>query len=174
MDVFGGAPRVLGYPCPVLVKCGTDAVLKCQIGGDPQPDVIWERKNESILPEGRYRITQDGKVYTLYISGVTMEDAGQYICRAKNNIGETYAAATLKVEEDPQELQQTQPAPPPPPQNKVKVIPPEQAVKIMNQQQDGVVKKADPFQDNKVMFFPSNCMTTTFFLTTVLGLPYPS
>uniref|UniRef100_A0A673FZ41 Obscurin like cytoskeletal adaptor 1a n=1 Tax=Sinocyclocheilus rhinocerous TaxID=307959 RepID=A0A673FZ41_9TELE len=116
MDVFGGAPRVLGYPRPVLVKCGTDAVLKCQIGGDPQLDVIWERKNESILPEGRYHITQDGKVYSLYISGVTMEDAGQYICRAKNNIGETYAAATLKVEE---ELQQTQPAPPPQ-QNEVK------------------------------------------------------
>uniref|UniRef100_A0A8C2A311 Obscurin like cytoskeletal adaptor 1a n=1 Tax=Cyprinus carpio TaxID=7962 RepID=A0A8C2A311_CYPCA len=114
------APRVLGYPRPVLVKCGTDAVLKCQIGGDPQPDVIWERKNESILPDGRYRITQDGKVYSLYISGVTMEDAGQYICRANNNIGETYAAATLKVEEEPQELQQTQPAPPPPQQNEVK------------------------------------------------------
>ncbi|KAF4112061.1 hypothetical protein G5714_006856 [Onychostoma macrolepis] len=145
MDVFGGAPRVLGYPRPVLVKYGTDAVLKCQIGGDPQPDVIWERKNESILPEGRYRITQDGKVYSLYISGVTMEDAGQYICRAKNNIGETYAAATLKVEEEPQELQQTQPAPPPPPQqNEVKVIPPEQ--------QDRVVQKADPFQDNKPRF----------------------
>uniref|UniRef100_A0A671LFM5 Obscurin-like protein 1 n=1 Tax=Sinocyclocheilus anshuiensis TaxID=1608454 RepID=A0A671LFM5_9TELE len=119
MDVFGGAPRVLGYPRPVMVKCGTAAVLKCQIGGDPQLDVIWERKNESILPEGRYRITQDGKVYSLYISGVTMEDAGQYICRAKNNIGETYAAATLKVEEEPQELQQTQPAPHPQ-QNEVK------------------------------------------------------
>ncbi|KAI2663414.1 Obscurin-like protein 1 [Labeo rohita] len=152
MDVFGGAPRVLGYPRPVLVKCGTDAALKCQIGGDPQPDVIWERKNESILPEGRYRITQDGKVYTLYISGVTMEDAGQYICRAKNNIGETYAAATLKVEEEPQELQQTQPAPPPQQQNEVKVIPPEQEIKVMNQQQDEVVQKADPFQDNKPRF----------------------
>lgn len=151
MDVFGGAPRVLGYPRPVLVKCGTDALLKCQIGGDPQPDVIWERKNESILPEGRYRITQDGKVYSLYISGVTMEDAGQYICRAKNNIGETYAAASLKVEEEPQELQQTQPDPPPQ-QNEVKVIPPEKEIKIMNQQLDGVVQKADPFQDNKPHF----------------------
>lgn len=146
MDIFGGAPRVLGYPRPVLVKRGTDAVLKCQIGGDPQPDVIWERKNEPILPEGRYRITQDGKVYTLYISGVTKEDAGQYICKAKNNIGETYAAATLKVEDEPQELQQT------PQQNEVKVIPPEQEIKMMIQQQDKVVQKANPFQDNKPRF----------------------
>lgn len=35
-----------------------------------------------------------------------------------------------------------------PPQNEVKVIPPEQVVK----QQDGVVQKADPFQDNKHRF----------------------
>lgn len=143
---------MLGYPRPVLVKCGTDAVLKCQIGGDPQPDVIWERKNESIHPEGRYRITQDGKVYTLYISGVTMEDAGQYICRAKNNIGETYAAATLKVQEETQE-QQTQPAQAPPPQqNDVQVIPPEQDIKMKIQQQVGVEKKKDPFQDSKPYF----------------------
>lgn len=152
MDVFGGAPRVLGYPRPVLVKCGTDAVLKCQIGGDPQPDVIWERKNESILPEGRYRITQDSKVYTLYISGVTMEDAGQYICRARNNIGETYAAATLKVQEEPQEQQTQPPQPPPPQQNEVEVIPPEKEIKMKIQQQVGVEKKKDPFQDNKPYF----------------------
>uniref|UniRef100_A0A8B9LT11 Ig-like domain-containing protein n=1 Tax=Astyanax mexicanus TaxID=7994 RepID=A0A8B9LT11_ASTMX len=96
MDVFGGAPRVLRYPRPVLVKRGSDALLRCQIGGDPQPDVVWERKNVPIVPDGRYCIAQDGKVYTLAISGVTLEDAGQYICRAKNSIGETYAAATLK------------------------------------------------------------------------------
>ncbi|XP_056605844.1 obscurin-like protein 1a [Triplophysa dalaica] len=153
MDVFGGAPRVLGYPRPVLVKCGTDAILKCQIGGDPQPDVIWERKNEPVPPEGRYRITQEGKVYTLYISRVTVEDAGQYICKAKNNIGETYAAATLKVEEEALELQKTQP-----PQqqqqlqNEVKVVAPEQEITMMKQQQLEKVHQVDPVQENKPRF----------------------
>nr|XP_055069179.1 obscurin-like protein 1a isoform X2 [Misgurnus anguillicaudatus] len=149
MDVFGGAPRVLGYPRPVLVKCGTDAILKCQIGGDPQPDVIWERKNEPILPEGRYCIAQESKVYTLYISGVTMEDAGQYICRAKNSIGETYAAVTLKVEEEAQELQQTQA--PLQLQNEIQ-FPPEQEIKMIKQQQSELVQKVKPFQDNKPRF----------------------
>ncbi|KAF4108802.1 hypothetical protein G5714_009875 [Onychostoma macrolepis] len=105
MDVFGGAPRFLAYPRPVVVQSGTDAVLKCQIGGDPRPAVIWERNNEKIHPEGRYRVFEDGNVYNLIINSVTMEDSGQYICKAKNCIGETYAAATLKVEGEAQEME---------------------------------------------------------------------
>ncbi|XP_049340507.1 obscurin isoform X1 [Astyanax mexicanus] len=106
MDVFGGAPRFLAYPRPVVVQSGTDAVLKCQIGGDPRPAVIWERNNEKIHPGGRYRVFEDGNVYNLIITLVTAEDSGQYICKAKNSIGETYAAATLKVEGEAQEMEQ--------------------------------------------------------------------
>ncbi|XP_023276058.1 obscurin-like protein 1 [Seriola lalandi dorsalis] len=102
MDIFGGAPRVLGYPRPVVAQCGTDATLRCQIGGDPRPDVIWERKNVQILFEGRYQLSEEGKAYLLTITGVTQEDAGQYICKARNSIGETYAAASLKVEGEAQ------------------------------------------------------------------------
>lgn len=89
---------MLGYPRPVIAQCGTDAILRCQIGGDPRPDVVWERKNAQILSEGRYLLSEEGKAYLLTITSVTLEDAGQYICKAKNNVGETYAAATLKVE----------------------------------------------------------------------------
>uniref|UniRef100_A0A8C9RNX2 Obscurin like cytoskeletal adaptor 1b n=1 Tax=Scleropages formosus TaxID=113540 RepID=A0A8C9RNX2_SCLFO len=102
MDVFGGAPRFLAYPRPVVVQSGTDAALKCQIGGDPRPTVIWERNNKQIHPEGRYRLFEDGNVYNLIISAASAEDSGQYICKAKNSIGETYAAATLKVEGEAQ------------------------------------------------------------------------
>ncbi|XP_042351107.1 obscurin-like protein 1 isoform X2 [Plectropomus leopardus] len=105
MDVFGGAPRFFAYPRPVVVQSGADAVLKCQIGGDPRPAVIWERNNEKIDPQGRYRVFEDGNVYNLIISAVTTEDSGQYICKAKNSIGETYAAATLKVEGEAQEME---------------------------------------------------------------------
>ncbi|XP_062390120.1 obscurin-like protein 1 isoform X4 [Sardina pilchardus] len=105
MDVFGGAPRFLAYPRPVVVQTGTDGVLKCQIGGDPRPAVIWERNNEQIHAEGRYRVFEDGNVYNLIITGVNSEDSGQYICKAKNCIGETYAAATLKVEGEAQEME---------------------------------------------------------------------
>uniref|UniRef100_A0AAY4BK51 Obscurin-like protein 1 n=1 Tax=Denticeps clupeoides TaxID=299321 RepID=A0AAY4BK51_9TELE len=105
MDVFGGAPRFLAYPRAVGVQTGTDAVLKCQISGDPRPAVIWERNNEKVHPGGRYRVFEDGNIYNLIITGVTTEDSGQYICKAKNCIGETYAAATLKVEGEAQEME---------------------------------------------------------------------
>ncbi|KAM8722669.1 obscurin-like protein 1a [Acanthopagrus schlegelii] len=102
MDIFGGAPRVLGYPRPVVAQCGTVATLRCQIDGDPRPDVVWERKNIQILSDGHYKLSEEGKAYLLTITGVTPQDAGQYICKAKNSIGETYAAASLKVEGEAQ------------------------------------------------------------------------
>lgn len=108
MDIFGGAPRVLGYPRPVVVQSGADATLRCLIDGDPRPDVIWERKNVQILSEGHYKLSEDGKAYLLTITGVTMQDSGQYICKAKNSIGETYAAASLKVEGEAQQQEGVQ------------------------------------------------------------------
>ncbi|XP_005991811.1 obscurin-like protein 1 [Latimeria chalumnae] len=99
MDVFGGAPRFLAYPRTFVVPSGADAVLKCQISGDPRPTVIWERGTTLINPMGRYQVLEDGIIYSLIISQVTVADSGQYICKAKNSIGETYAAATLKVEQ---------------------------------------------------------------------------
>lgn len=104
---------MLGYPRPVVVRSGADATLKCQIGGDPQPDVVWERKNVPIFSEGRYSISQEGKAYFLHISNVCAEDSGQYICKAKNTVGETCAAATLKVEHESQEVLVVPPQPPP-------------------------------------------------------------
>ncbi|XP_078147331.1 obscurin-like protein 1a [Centroberyx gerrardi] len=108
MDIFGGAPRVLGYPRPVVAQCGTDATLKCQIGGDPRPEVVWERKNVQILSEGRFKLSEEGKAYLLTITGVSPQDAGQYICKARNSIGETYAAASLKVEGEAQQQEEGQ------------------------------------------------------------------
>ncbi|KAM6958098.1 obscurin-like protein 1a [Tautogolabrus adspersus] len=102
MDIFGGAPRLLGYPRPIVAKCGTVATLRCQIDGDPRPDVIWEHKSVQILSDGHYKLSEEGKAYLLTITGVTLQDAGQYICKAKNSIGETYAAASLKVEGEAQ------------------------------------------------------------------------
>nr|XP_009674533.1 PREDICTED: obscurin-like protein 1 [Struthio camelus australis] len=104
MDGFAGAPRFLAYPRTFTVQNGADAVLKCQIAGDPRPSILWEKDRTPIEPSGRFHVEAKGNVYSLLVSRVTPEDSGLYVCKAKNNVGETYAAATLKVEaREPQE-----------------------------------------------------------------------
>lgn len=98
MDAFAGAPRIRAYPRPVTVCGGSDAILTCWISGDPHPEVVWERNGERIPLGGHFCPTENGDVYSLTISAATPEDAGQYICKIKNSVGEAYAAATLRVE----------------------------------------------------------------------------
>ncbi|XP_075566432.1 obscurin-like protein 1 [Pelecanus crispus] len=104
MEGFGGAPRFLAYPRAFTVQSGTDAVLSCQITGDPRPNVLWEKDKIPIEPSGRFHMEAKGDLYSLLVSCATPQDSGLYICKAKNSVGETYAAATLKVEVgEPQE-----------------------------------------------------------------------
>ncbi|NWX23380.1 OBSL1 protein, partial [Aegotheles bennettii] len=104
MEGFGGAPRFLAYPRAFTVQSGTDAVLSCQITGDPQPSILWEKDKTPIEPSGRFHVEAKGDLYSLLVSHATPQDSGLYVCKAKNSVGETYAAATLKVEVgEPQE-----------------------------------------------------------------------
>ncbi|NXY19091.1 OBSL1 protein, partial [Atrichornis clamosus] len=98
MEGFRGAPRFLAYPRAFTVQSGTDVVLSCQIMGDPQPSILWEKDKHPIEPSGRFRMEAKGHLYSLLVSCTTPEDSGLYVCKAKNSVGETYAATTLRVE----------------------------------------------------------------------------
>ncbi|XP_075368115.1 obscurin-like protein 1 [Mycteria americana] len=98
MEGFGGAPRFLAYPRAFTVQSGADAVLSCQITGDPRPSILWEKDKTPIEPAGRFHVEAKGDLYSLLVSRTTPQDSGLYVCKAKNSVGETYAAATLKVE----------------------------------------------------------------------------
>ncbi|XP_053803218.1 obscurin-like protein 1 [Vidua chalybeata] len=98
MEGFGGAPRFLAYPRAFTVQSGTNAVLSCQIMGDPQPSILWEKDKNTIEPSDRFHMESKGDLYSLLVSCATPEDSGLYVCRAKNSVGETYAATVLRVE----------------------------------------------------------------------------
>ncbi|XP_060117593.1 obscurin-like protein 1 [Heteronotia binoei] len=99
MDAFGGAPRFLAYPRTFTVQSGTNAILKWQVAGEPRPSVAWEKDGSLLeLPSGRMFVKTDGDAYSLLVSQAGPADSGRYVCKAKNTVGETYAAATLKVE----------------------------------------------------------------------------
>uniref|UniRef100_A0A670JR42 Ig-like domain-containing protein n=1 Tax=Podarcis muralis TaxID=64176 RepID=A0A670JR42_PODMU len=44
-------------------------------------------------------MVEDGDLYRLTIYDLSLDDSGQYICRAKNSIGEAFAAVSIKVGE---------------------------------------------------------------------------
>ncbi|KAM4897917.1 obscurin-like protein 1 [Sylvia borin] len=98
MEGFRGAPRFLAYPRAFTVQSGTNVVLSCQIMGDPQPSILWEKDKNTIEPSDRFHMESKGDMYSLLVSCATPKDSGLYICRAKNSVGETYAATALRVE----------------------------------------------------------------------------
>ncbi|KAK7798725.1 hypothetical protein U0070_000242 [Myodes glareolus] len=95
---FSGAPRFLTRPKAFVVSVGKDATLSCQIVGNPTPHVSWEKDRQPVEAGARFRLAQDGDVYRLTILDLALGDSGQYVCRARNAIGEAFAAVGLRVD----------------------------------------------------------------------------
>ncbi|XP_027146348.1 obscurin isoform X7 [Larimichthys crocea] len=96
-NLFGGVPRFLTRPKAFSMCVGKDATLSCTIMGSPTPLITWEKDKLRLTSGGRFKAVEDGNVYRLTIYDLTLEDSGQYMCRAKNSVGEAYAAVTLNV-----------------------------------------------------------------------------
>lgn len=58
--------------------------LECRASGNPQPKIIWTRKN-NVMPNGEVNVT--GNV--LEIMHATRHTAGHYRCTADNRVGQT-------------------------------------------------------------------------------------
>ncbi|XP_059126628.1 obscurin [Peromyscus eremicus] len=97
---FSGAPRFLTRPKAFVVSVGKDATLSCQIVGNPTPHVSWEKDRQPVEAGARFRLAQDGDVYRLTILDLALGDSGQYVCRARNAIGEAFAAVSLRVDSE--------------------------------------------------------------------------
>ncbi|XP_045659965.1 obscurin isoform X26 [Ursus americanus] len=95
---FSGAPRFLTRPKAFVVSVGKDATLSCQIVGNPTPQVSWEKDQQPVEAGARFRLAQDGDMYRLTILDLALGDSGQYVCRARNAIGEAFAAVGLQVD----------------------------------------------------------------------------
>ncbi|XP_061588384.1 obscurin isoform X13 [Cololabis saira] len=96
-NLFGGAPRFLTRPKAFSVCVGKDATLSCTVVGNPTPLITWEKDKLKITSGSRFKTVEDEDVYRLTIYDLTLEDGGHYMCKAKNSVGEAYAAVTLKV-----------------------------------------------------------------------------
>ncbi|KAJ8394453.1 hypothetical protein AAFF_G00046640 [Aldrovandia affinis] len=112
LDVLERSPHrpilQAGLPANTSAVLGSDVRLYCKVYSDAQPHIQWLKhmeKNGSLHgPDGipYVQILKTGsvnmsEVEVLYLSNITMEDAGEYTCLAGNSIGFSHQSAWLTV-----------------------------------------------------------------------------
>nr|XP_051676343.1 hemicentin-1 isoform X2 [Oryctolagus cuniculus] len=86
------------YPSNWIEPLGGNAVLDCEVRGDPVPTIQWSRKGVDI--ESSHRIRQLGNG-SLAIYGTVNEDAGDYTCVATNAAGVVERSVSLTLQSAP-------------------------------------------------------------------------
>ncbi|XP_061575656.1 roundabout homolog 2 isoform X9 [Cololabis saira] len=94
-------PTFLRRPINQVVLEEEPVEFRCQVQGDPQPNVRW-RKDDIDVPRGRYEIKYDKDDYVLRVKKASINDEGTFTCVAENRVGKLEASATLTVRAPPQ------------------------------------------------------------------------
>ncbi|XP_061596549.1 fibroblast growth factor receptor 4 [Cololabis saira] len=112
LDVLERSPHrpilQAGLPANTTAVVGSDVQFQCKVYSDAQPHVQWlkhiENNGSRYGPNGfpYVKVLKTGSlnmsdVEVLYLSNVTMEDAGEYTCLAGNSIGFAHQSAWLTV-----------------------------------------------------------------------------
>ncbi|XP_063831762.1 hemicentin-1-like [Ostrinia nubilalis] len=72
----------------------TELVISCKASGKPKPYVLWSKDGILLDNDETYKIDFDG---TLTIKSPTEELSGQYVCIAKNAVGETNHTISVEI-----------------------------------------------------------------------------
>ncbi|KAK3506808.1 hypothetical protein QTP70_028372 [Hemibagrus guttatus] len=74
---------------------GGNAILNCEVRGDPLPTIQWSKKGVNVRISNRIRLLDNG---SLAIYGTVSEDAGSYACVATNEAGVVERTVTLTLQ----------------------------------------------------------------------------
>lgn len=93
------APVIEIYPRePQTVRVGESAMLSCRaVAGIPSPTVVWTRRDQSRLS---HRVKEEYPG-TIVINEITLEESGEYECKASNVAGESTQTASVTVYQPP-------------------------------------------------------------------------
>uniref|UniRef100_A0A673BSV5 Fibroblast growth factor receptor 4 n=1 Tax=Sphaeramia orbicularis TaxID=375764 RepID=A0A673BSV5_9TELE len=112
LDVLERSPHrpilQAGLPANTTAVVGQDVQFHCKVYSDAQPHIQWLkhilRNGSRYSPDGTpyVQVLKTGslnmsEVEVLYLSKVTLEDAGEYTCLAGNSIGFAHQSAWLTV-----------------------------------------------------------------------------
>ncbi|XP_056905545.1 roundabout homolog 2 isoform X19 [Takifugu flavidus] len=94
-------PTFIRRPINQVVLEDEMVEFRCQVQGDPQPNVRW-RKDDVDVPRGRYEIKFEKDDYVLRVKKASVNDEGTFTCVTENRVGKLEASATLTVRAAPQ------------------------------------------------------------------------
>ncbi|XP_063069359.1 immunoglobulin superfamily member 10 [Engraulis encrasicolus] len=81
------------------VLYGETLLLDCRASGDPPPRIVWRTPSKKLI-DAHYSFDRRMKVYangTLLIQDVTDKDEGDYLCVARNKMGDDYVLLKANV-----------------------------------------------------------------------------
>ena len=96
-QIFPVPPFILKAPENASVEAGEEAVFSCVVGGDPKPQIRWERQGGRVS----YVQATEEDAAVLRIKNVSQADAGKYVCQAENIAGELASPAFLNIQVPP-------------------------------------------------------------------------
>ena len=98
------AVEELTEPCFILklqdeqVSEGESVKLKAKATGMPKPEFVWFKDEKRLSFSDRVKTYEENGVIVLEITEAELEDEGDYICIAKNDVGEVESFAELLVD----------------------------------------------------------------------------
>ncbi|CAF3840080.1 unnamed protein product, partial [Adineta steineri] len=91
-------PRFLDVPQDSEILAGDPVRFQCRVEGEPFPTVAFYREDEPVnLNDRRFRVIQEGDVFTLLVFEALPADSGQYEAVAENAVGKANTRFTLTV-----------------------------------------------------------------------------
>nr|CAD2195935.1 unnamed protein product [Meloidogyne enterolobii] len=91
-------PKFLVEPRNVVAEVNSSVLFECKVAGEPLPTISW-KKRDGQMPIGRAYVARDRG--GLRIDRVQPQDSGEYICFAKNPVGNVESSAHLHINSPP-------------------------------------------------------------------------
>ncbi|KAG3284232.1 matrix remodeling associated 5 [Ictidomys tridecemlineatus] len=89
------------------IRYGGTLRLDCSASGDPWPRILWRLPSKRMIDalfsfDSRVKVFANG---TLVVKSVTDKDAGDYLCVARNKVGDDYVVLQVNVEMKPAKIE---------------------------------------------------------------------
>ncbi|XP_073778783.1 neural cell adhesion molecule 1b isoform X16 [Danio rerio] len=102
-------PKITYLESQTTTEMDEQVTLTCEATGDPTPTITWSFGTRVFTegeqgPDGEVLVRSDARVSSLTLKYPQYTDAGQYLCTARNAIGETVQPVSLEVRYAPKIL----------------------------------------------------------------------